>query len=108
MIASLTLAYISFDTRGFEFVMPALMLTIALLMVSNIPYPSFKDIDWNTNMRFRTFILLILGFCISFVFKELFFAILFFSYIVYGPVRHLYRLYRARKRFGKQFSPGSE
>ena len=108
MIASLALTYISFDVRGVEFLMPILMLGIALLMISNIPYPSFKDIDWHTHTRFRTFILLILAFCISFVFKELFFTALFFGYIVYGPIRHLYRLYRARKRISKQVFENSE
>jgi len=101
MIASLALTYISFDMKGFEFVMPILMLAIALLMVSNIQYPSFKEVDWHTHTRFRTFILLVLGLCISFVFKELFFTALFFSYILYGPIRYLYRLYRASKRLKK-------
>ena len=103
MIASLVLAYISFDMRGFELIMPLLMLAIALLMISNIPYPSFKEIDWHTNLRFRTFVFLIFGFCIAFIFKELSFVILFFSYIILGPTRYLYRLYRARKRFKKPF-----
>ena len=30
------------------------MLAIAFLMISNIPYPSFKDVDWHTSTRFRT------------------------------------------------------
>jgi len=101
MIASLVLTYISLDMRGFEFIMPLLMLAIAFLMISNIPYPSFKEIGWQTNLRFRTFIFLIFGFCIAFLFKELFFVTLFFSYIFFGPLRYLYRLYRARKRFRK-------
>ena len=101
MIASLVLVYVSFDVCGFELVMPLLMLAIALLMVSNIQYPSFKEIDWHTNLRFRTFILFVLGLCIAFIFKEWFFAIIFFSYIVFGPLRYLYRLYRAKKRFKK-------
>ncbi len=102
MVASLVLVYVSFDVRGFEFAMPLLMLAIAFLMVSNIPYPSFKEIDWQTNLRFRNFIFLILGFCLAFVFKELCFVIIFFSYLICGPVRYLYRLYRARKRLKKR------
>ena len=101
MIASLVLAYISLDMNGFELVMPVLMLAIALLMVSNIPYPSFKEIDWHTNLRFSTFILFIFGLCVAFIFKELFFIVLFFAYITYGPIRFLYRLYRAKRRFKK-------
>lgn len=101
MVASLVLIYVSFDVRGFEFVMPLLMLGIALLMISNIPYPSFKEVDWHTNLRFRTFILFVLGFCIAFIFKKWFFAIIFFSYILFGPMRYLCRLYRAKKRLRK-------
>lgn len=98
MVASIVLTYISFDVKGFELLMPFFMLTVALLMVSSIPYPSFKEIDWQTNTRFRTFIFLIFCFCIAFMFKELFFVILFIGYIIYGPIRYLFRLYRAKKR----------
>jgi len=77
------------------------MLAIAFLMVSNIPYPSFKEVDWQTSARFRTFIILILGLGTAFIFQELFFAILFFAYIAYGPVRFFYRHYKARKRLRK-------
>lgn len=98
MVASLVLMYISFDVKDFELLMPLFMLAIALLMVSNIPYPSFKEIDWHTNTQFRTFVFLIFGFGAAFIFKELIFAIIFLVYIIYGPVRHLFRLYRARRR----------
>ena len=101
MVASLVLAYISFDVQNFELLMPLFMLAVALLMISSIPYPSFKEIDWQTNTRFRTFIILIFCFGIAFMFKELVFVILFAAYIFYGPFRHLYRLYRARKRLKK-------
>lgn len=109
MVASLVLAYVSFDMKGFELVMPPLMLAIALLMVSNIPYPSFKEINWQTNLRFHTFVLLVFGLCVAFILlKKLSFAIVFFSYITYGPVRHLFRLYRARKRLRKLSAINSE
>jgi len=103
MIASLVLVITSletptFDSRSLALVIPPFMLAIAFLMVSNIPYPSFKDLDWQTQTRFRTFIFMILGLCTAFFFKEFFFAIIFFVYIAYGPIRHFYRIYRARKR----------
>ena len=98
MIASLVLVLNSLDLRVLAILMPPLMLAIAGLMVSNIPYPSFKDIDWQTSTRFRTFIYLIFGLAIIFIIKELAFALLFLSYIAYGPLRHLIRIYRAKKR----------
>lgn len=104
MIASLVLVLNSFDLRGLSILLPGLMLAIAILMVSNIPYPSFKNIDWQTSTRFRTFIYLIFGLGVVFLIKELAFAVLFLSYIAYGPIRHFARIYRVRKRL-KNVSP---
>jgi CDP-diacylglycerol--serine O-phosphatidyltransferase len=97
MIASLVLVFNSFDIEGLALLMPPLMLAIAILMISNIPYPSFKDIDWQTSTRLRTFIYLIFALGIAFTYKELSFAIIFFGYIAYGPLRHFCRLYQAKK-----------
>ena len=97
MIASLVLVLNSLDLRGLSILLPPLMLAIAGLMVSNIPYPSFKDIDWQTSTRFRTFIYLIFGLAVVFVIKELAFALVFITYIAYGPIRHLVRVYQAKK-----------
>ena len=97
MIASLVLVLNSLELRGLAIVLPPLMLAIAVLMVSNISYPSFKDLDWHTSTRLKTFIYLIFGLAIIFIIKELAFALLFLSYIMYGPIRHLYRIYRTRK-----------
>ena len=97
MIASLVLVLNSQEIRGMAILMPPLMLGIAYLMVSNIQYPSFKQVGWQTSMNVKTFILLIFGLGIAFTFRELFFAILFFSYIAYGPIRHFYRRYKAKK-----------
>ena len=98
MIASLVLVLNSLDLRSWALLMPPLMLAIAILMISNIPYPSFKEIGWQTSTRFRTFIYLIIALGVAFVFRELFFALSFFVYIIYGPIRYSYRLYRARMR----------
>jgi CDP-diacylglycerol--serine O-phosphatidyltransferase len=97
MIASLVLVLNSLELRGLAIVLPPLMLAIAVLMVSNISYPSFKDLDWHTSTRLKTFIYLIFGLAIIFIIKELAFALLFLSYIMYGPIRHFYRIYRTRK-----------
>lgn len=106
MVASLVLVYTSFEKygyemHGFELIMPPLMLAIAGLMISNVPYPSFKDIDWQTSTRFSTFILFVIGLGVAFAIKELAFAVLFLAYIAFGPVRHLCRIYRARKGHNK-------
>jgi CDP-diacylglycerol--serine O-phosphatidyltransferase len=106
MIASLVLVITSLDTPSFDsrslaLIIPPFMLAIAYLMVSNIPYPSFKDVDWQTQTKFRSFIALVLGVGTAFFFKEFFFAIIFLAYISYGPIRYLFRVYRARKRLSR-------
>ena len=111
MIASLVLVITSLDTPSFDsrslaLIIPPFMLAIAYLMVSNIPYPSFKDLDWQTQTKFRSFIALVLGVGTAFFFKEFFFAIIFFAYISYGPIRYLFRVYRARKRLAR--TPGTD
>ena len=103
MIASLVLVLNSLELRGLAIVLPPLMLAIAVLMVSNISYPSFKDLDWHTSTRLKTFIYLIFGLAIIFIIKELAFALLFLSYIMYGPIRHFYRIYRTRKSNKKDY-----
>lgn len=102
MIASLVLVIVSleittFDSRSLALLIPPFMLAIAYLMLSNIQYPSFKDIDWQTQTKVRTFIGLILGLGTAFFFKEFFFALLFFAYIAYGPIRHFFRVYKLKK-----------
>lgn len=113
MIASIVLVITSlktpsFDSRSLSILIPPFMLAIAFLMVSNVPYPSFKDIDWQTQTKFSNFILLILGLGTAFFFKEFFFAILFLAYILYGPIRHFFRIYRARKRLSRAPEISSE
>ena len=107
MIASLVLVILSleiptFDSRSLALLIPPFMLAIAYLMVSNIQYPSFKDLGWQTQTKVRTFIGLILGLGTAFFFKEFFFALLFFTYIAFGPIRHFVKAYKLRKALKKQ------
>ena len=89
LIASLVLVMTELNSRLIWLCMPFLMLLIAWLMVSNIPYPSFKNIDSNTQIKFRAFLALIAIVATLFIFKEIAFAIIFLSYIFYGLLRHV-------------------
>jgi len=97
MIASLVLVLNSYELQAFALSLPALLLAIAALMVSNIRYPSFKEIDWHTQLRFRAFIVLVVALGLIFLFRQFAFAILFLAYIAYGPARYLARLSRIRR-----------
>ncbi len=91
MIASLVLLLNSHDLRAWAIFLPILLLLIAFLMVSNIPYPSFKNIDWQTKTKFRTFIYLFVGLGFIFLFRSIALALLFLGYIFYGIFRHFQR-----------------
>ena len=54
-VASIALTMLSLELRDYTpLILIPLMLMIAWLMVSNIPYSSFKHINWTTSMRFRS------------------------------------------------------
>lgn len=89
LIASLVLVMTQINSRVVWLCMPALMLLIAWLMVSSIPYPSFKNIDASTQTPFRTFLLIIILIATLVLFKEFAFALLFLIYIFYGLIRYL-------------------
>ena len=91
LIAALTLLLIQYDElKGWEVVLPILMLLIAWLMVSNVHYPSFKNIGWHTQARMRTFVLLFIAIVVGlFLFSQFIPIILFLTYIFFGLVKHI-------------------
>lgn len=99
MIATIVLVMTLHDgLRTYAKILPFLMLFISLLMISNVRYPSFKNIGWHTQIRFLHFVG-VLAF-IGFVYftREYALMLIFLSYLFYGVGRHLYRLRRYHKR----------
>ncbi len=103
MIASLVLVLNSYELRAWSIFLPILLLLIAFLMVSNIPYPSFKTIDWQTQIRLRTFVYLAVGFTLIYFFRSVAISILFLSYIFYGLLRHFMKEWRDRDSIPRDF-----
>lgn len=102
-VASIALTMLSFDLSKYAALLMPLMILIAWLMVSNIPYPSFKHINWTTSLRFRSFILTIICLILVIALREYSFAIIFLSYIFYAPCRYLPRGLRIlRYKFKKR------
>lgn len=99
VVASLILIISKIDYKFIWFLMPGLMLLIAWLMVSTIRYPSFKNIDLRTQIKFRAFLLLVIVVATLVIFKEITFALLFLSYIFYGLFRHWCRKFNIRLNF---------
>ncbi|EDY82391.1 CDP-diacylglycerol--serine O-phosphatidyltransferase, putative [Verrucomicrobiia bacterium DG1235] len=102
MIATIVLVLTKHDAlRDFAIGLPFLMLLISYLMISNVRYPSFKNIDWHTQIRFTTFVaVLVVGGLIYFS-REYTLVLGFISYIFYGIVRHLLRLRRIARAKSK-------
>ena len=69
-----------------------LMLIISYLMVSNVRFPSFKKVDWNTKTRSRGFILIIMLTVAAYRYREFALPAVFLGYICWGVVRHFFLL----------------
>lgn len=89
--------------------MPPLVLLIAYIMVSNIPYPSFKHFSWNTGARARAFIgIIVLGILLAKYFTYTVPA-LFLAYIFYGIGRDIRRrFFMNREQLAKEEIPDEE
>jgi len=91
-VASIALTMLSFNLKGYiPVLLIPLMIMIAWFMISNIPYPSFKHINWTTSMRFRSFVALIVAIMLIVVLREFSFAIIFLCYVFYAPIKYLPR-----------------
>ena len=97
-IASLVLVINRFDINGI-YILPPVMIIVAYLMVSNVHYPSFKNVDWSTEAKFLTFVLLVIVGATVYFFREFSLAILMLSYVFFGILRH------ARHRFKQMHRP---
>ena len=98
MIASLVLLLTEQDLQRWAVLLPLLMLLIAYLMVSTVRYPSFKEIDWHTKARFRSFIMVLVGVALVFLFRVYALVIIFLSYVFWGLARHILVLRRRSLR----------
>lgn len=90
----LLLLHLSQDNRELHrlaLALPLLLLMVALLMVSTIRYPSFKQVDWQTRARFRTFIYIIVVAGFIFWLQEIALVALFLGYILWGLARQVRR-----------------
>ena len=72
---------------AWRFTLPPFMLLVSVLMVSKVKYPSFKAIDWTTQLRLVFFVGLLVTICFAIIFHEGVLPLLFISYLIYGLVR---------------------
>ncbi|MEX0322319.1 MAG: CDP-diacylglycerol--serine O-phosphatidyltransferase [Puniceicoccaceae bacterium] len=88
MVSSIVMVLNRFDLPAMTLFLPILLILIALLMVSNIRYPSLKTIGTTTRVDIRGFIFGFLIITAIFLFHYLAIAIAFLGYIFFGLVRH--------------------
>ena len=100
--AFISLAILLFERYGFasgQILLLAGVIALALLMVSNIRYPSFKKISIQKGYIRRIFIALIALLLLLFVYPIEGAFLLLFGYTLFGFLRALYMLFlRLRKR----------
>ena len=83
-------------------------------MVSTIRYPSFKQVNWETKTRFRTFVAVFIGIVLVVRLQEVSLFFLFLAYIAYGLFAHFQRSMRhvqmrsLRRKVVKMKQEGSE
>ncbi|MFN3454738.1 MAG: CDP-alcohol phosphatidyltransferase family protein, partial [Pseudobdellovibrio sp.] len=95
-------SYLAFEDMGWaaEKNIALLLMTIllAIVMVSNFRYRSFKDIDLKRRLPFRNLVLgVVILFCVA-LRPETMLFILFFTYAVLGAVFGIFRWGKNRKQ----------
>ena len=75
--------------EAYSIILLFLALGVALLMVSNFRYPSFKKIQLNKPLVFKTLISLTIIASLLYLFSAEGFALILLGYILYGPIRAL-------------------
>ncbi|BAF72898.1 CDP-diacylglycerol--serine O-phosphatidyltransferase [Sulfurovum sp. NBC37-1] len=83
------LLFDQYTLEQYSIVLLFLALGVAILMVSNFRYPSFKKIQLDRPMVFKTMIALVLIISLLYLFSVEGFALIILAYVLYGPIRAL-------------------
>jgi len=87
----LNLAANARELRQLTIALPLLLMLVSFLMVSTVRYPSFKQVNWETKTRFRTFVGVFIVVVVVWRLREVAFFFLFLAYIFYGLFAHYQR-----------------
>jgi Phosphatidylserine synthase len=93
-VSSIALTMLYFDLWKYTSLIAPLILIIAFLMVSNIPYPSFKHIKWTSSARIRSFVILVMVLFLLVYMGVYSFTVIFLAYIFYAPLRYLPKFWK--------------
>ncbi|MEI8064484.1 MAG: CDP-diacylglycerol--serine O-phosphatidyltransferase, partial [Verrucomicrobiota bacterium] len=70
-----------------RYALPLLMLLVAGVMVSNVRYPTFKQVEWTARKSVAAFAGIVVAGLLTFYYPQVTFAFLFVVYLIYGLVR---------------------
>lgn len=98
-VASLVLLLVNLakndrELRQLTITLPLLLILVSFLMVSTVRYPSFKQVNWETRTRFRSFVLFVVVVALVVKLREVALVFLFLGYIGYGLFAHYQRAAR--------------
>jgi len=102
------------ELRQLTLALPLILILVSFLMVSTVRYPSFKQVNWETRTRFRTFVIVFIGIVLVVRLQEVSLFFLFLAYIAYGLFTHYQRGVRhaqmrvLRRKVVKMKQEGSE
>lgn len=82
------------ELRQMTLGLPLILILVSFLMVSTVRYPSFKQVNWETKTRFRTFVGVFIGIILIVRLQEVALFFLFLAYISYGLFTHYQRTMR--------------
>jgi len=83
------LLFNKYTLHDYSIILLFLALGVAILMVSNFRYPSFKKVELDKPMVFKTMIILVLIASLLYLFSAEGFAVIILAYALYGPLRAL-------------------
>jgi len=92
------LLFHKYTLENYSIMLLILALGVAVLMVSNFRYPSFKKVKLDKPMVFKTMIIAVILASLLYLFSAEGFALIILLYVLYGPLRALNTI-RSR-RFG--------
>ena len=100
-VASWILLYLKYDLASLKLAILVMTLGVALLMVSNVRYPSFKKFSFQKRYVIRLLIAVVIALSLLYLYPAEFLTIIITLYIFSGIIRAIYYLNRRRKKIEK-------
>lgn len=110
VVAGCVWVFHTFDAEsfGFKVLIAAVVAAAGVLMVSNVRYHSFKEIDFKGPVPFVFLLAIVLLFVLISIEPSVMLLALFGCYVVSGPLLALGRLRKARKERRRQETDGQQ